>query len=72
MQALVRFYADNRIKQHASLRLLRNRLIFLFSTLTSYSQGGMVIALATLHSILLYKIYIFTSKSLSKKDRTLI
>jgi hypothetical protein len=51
MQALVRFYADNRIKQHASLRLLRNRLIFLFSTLMSYSQGGMVIALATLHSI---------------------
>jgi hypothetical protein len=31
--------------------LLRNRLIFLFSTLMSYSQGGMVIALATLHSI---------------------
>jgi len=28
MQALVRFYADYRIKQHASLRLLRNRLIF--------------------------------------------
>jgi hypothetical protein len=54
MQALVRFYADYRIKQHASLRLLRNRLIFLFSALMPYSQGGMVIALATLSSI--YKI----------------
>jgi len=52
MQALVRFYAYYRIKQHASLRLLRNRLIFLFSALMPYSQGGMVIALATLSSIL--------------------
>jgi len=42
IQELVRFYADCRIKQHASLRLLRNRLIFLFSTLQSYLQGGMV------------------------------
>jgi len=31
MQELVRFYADYRIKQHASLRLLRNRLIFYFT-----------------------------------------
>ena len=42
IQGLVRFYADYRIKQHASLRLLRDRLIFLFSILQSYSQGGMV------------------------------
>ena len=47
MQGLVRFYAGYRIKQHASLRLLRNRLIFLFSTLQSYSQGGMVIVLTS-------------------------
>ena len=47
MQELVRFYADYRIKQHASLRLLRDRLIFLFSIVESYSQGGMVIALAS-------------------------
>ena len=53
MQGLVRFYAGYRIKQHASLRLLRNRLIFLFSTLQSYSQGGMVIALATLPSFMI-------------------
>jgi len=45
MQELVRFYAGYRIKQHASLRLLRDRLIFLVSTLQSYSQGGMVIVL---------------------------
>jgi len=42
MQGLVRFYADYRIKQHAPLRLLRDRLIFLFSPLQVYSQGGMV------------------------------
>jgi len=54
IQALVRFYADYRIKQHASLRLLRDRLIFLFSTLMSYSQGGMVLALATLSNYILY------------------
>jgi hypothetical protein len=42
IQAMVRFYADYRIKQHASLRLLRGRLIFLFSLLQVYSQGGMV------------------------------
>ena len=47
MQELVRFYADYRIKQHASLRLLRDRLIFLFSILQSYSQGGMVNALTS-------------------------
>lgn len=39
---MVRFYAECRIKQHASLRLLRDRLIFLFSLLQVYSQGGMV------------------------------
>jgi len=42
IRVLVRFYADYRIKQHASLRLLRGRLIFLFSLLQVYSQGGMV------------------------------
>lgn len=47
IQGLVRFYADYRIKQHASLRLLRDRLIFLFSILQSYSQGGMVNALTS-------------------------
>ena len=48
MQELVRFFADYRIKQHASLRLLQDRLIFLISILRSYSQGGMVIVLTTL------------------------
>ena len=42
---LVRFYADYRIKQHTSLRLLRDRLIFLVSVLQLYYQGGMVNAL---------------------------
>jgi len=42
MQEMVRFYAYCRIKQHASLRLLWDRLIFLFSLLQVYSQGGMV------------------------------
>jgi len=37
MQVLVRFYAYYRIKQHTSLRLLRDRLIFLFSLLQVYS-----------------------------------
>ena len=46
MQEMVRFFADYRIKQHASLRLLQDRLIFLFSVLRPYSQGGMVDALA--------------------------
>jgi len=46
MQIMVRFYADNRIKQHAPLRLLRNRLFFLISLLQVYSQGGMVKAFA--------------------------
>jgi len=44
---MVRFYAEYRIKQHASLRLLRDRLIFLVSVLQPYSQGGMVIVLTT-------------------------
>jgi len=48
MQELVRFYAYSRIKQHASLRLLRDRLIFLVSVLQPYSQGGMVIVLTSL------------------------
>lgn len=48
MQELVRFYAYYQIKQHASLRLLRNRLIFLVSVLQPYSQGGMVIVLTSL------------------------
>ena len=48
MQELVRFYADYRIKQHTSLRLLRNRLIFLISLLQVYSQGGMVNVLTSL------------------------
>lgn len=48
IQELVRFYADYRIKQHASLRLLRNRLIFLISLLQVYSQGGMVNVLTSL------------------------
>ena len=43
---MVRFFAENRIKQHASLRLLRNRLFFLISLLQVYSQGGMVNAFA--------------------------
>jgi hypothetical protein len=43
---MVRFFAENRIKQHASLRLLQNRLFFLISLLQVYSQGGMVIAFA--------------------------
>ena len=47
IQELVRFYADYRIKQHTSLRLLRDRLIFLVSVLQPYSQGGMVIALTS-------------------------
>ena len=54
MQELVRFFADYRIKQHASLRLLQDRLIFLFSVLQPYSQGGMVDALA-LHLAILAK-----------------
>jgi len=33
IQDLVRFYAGYRIKLHASLRLLRDRLIFLLSVL---------------------------------------
>jgi len=48
MQVLVRFYAYYRIKQHTSLRLLRDRLIFLVSVLQPYSQGGMVIVLTSL------------------------
>jgi len=46
IQELVRFYADYRINLHASLRLLRDRLIFLLSVLQPYSQGGMVSAIA--------------------------
>jgi len=48
MQELVRFYAGYRIKQHTSLRLLRDRLIFLVLVLQPYSQGGMVIALTSI------------------------
>jgi hypothetical protein len=47
MQVMVRFFADNRIKQHAPLRLLRNRLFFLISLLQVYSQGVMVKAFAS-------------------------
>lgn len=43
IQSVVRFFADCRIKHHASLRLLQNRLIFLFSLLQVYWQGGMFI-----------------------------
>ncbi len=50
MQELVRFYAGDRIKQHASLRLLWNRLIFLISLLQVYSQGGMVIVFTSLQN----------------------
>jgi hypothetical protein len=55
MQELVRFYAGYRIKQHASLRLLWNRLIFLISLLQVYSQGGMVIVFTSLQKT----IYVF-------------
>ena len=57
MHDLVRFYAGYRIKQHASLRLLQDRLIFLFSILQLYSQGGMVIALTSLLIVLITTIH---------------
>ncbi len=49
---MVRFYADYRIKQHASLRLLRNRLFFLISLLQVYYQGGMLNVFFTSTSII--------------------
>ncbi|ELU37841.1 hypothetical protein AG1IA_08127 [Rhizoctonia solani AG-1 IA] len=77
IQAMVRFYADYRIKQHASLRLLRGRLIFLFSLLQVYSQGGMVnvfTSLGVLGYLILFPAPTFVSQrqSLNGKSPSLL
>ena len=46
MQDVVRLYAEYRIKQHAPLRLLTDRLVACISVLRSYYAGGRLTALA--------------------------